>query len=1031
MAQPSFQLSKIAVCLSLFSLFTPDMLAEIDLNQTYQLIEQQAGSWFQQLDRSLPLYPQPGSVAAEIDRREALNRQQSDKARKVLAQEDANQHKDHVAMLMRNAALQNFAPSIDNQRYYELSDDLRNLVKRAGYVFDPNKGRSRSYDFILKDKYRRGRPYQVLDKKGEYKPNYVNVKGSSYPSGHTANGFGEAVLASMIFPERGKEIFSRALQYGESRTVLGAHFPTDTIASRFSQYFYKAQLLNNDEIVSHLVQFAKSVREPFDTVCRETEDALRTCLDMLDAPLSTQYEAEDHNIGYYGQIFPERTAQVVLPDNLPDTAGALLRLRFPYLNDNARRQILAADAYPSHSLANLGDFSNAENNWGLINLPASYDGPSYFYGDFATLAEPEHHLDLGNFSQYDRWTKAIQGEGRLIMNHTGILDLVGRNRFAGIIIHQGLVRLAGEHRLAGKSQISENGNLVIAEATPRLGQLSGNGTVIFEPREGFSILTLDNLSGQLNFEINTDLAHQKSDKIVVKGSDNGEFGLIVTDSGNEPQTENGKVTLVETQTGTAQFRLKDREYIDAGAFRYRLYKEDNDWVLSNRNGERVVTLTKPNEAESAQTDMSKPEADIQPTVSTETRPNENTNNKEHLVNQPSETLTVPVENPPKNDVADLGDFENQPIESPITSAISADNSSKDNVGNLAIQPTELPTTSDISTGNLPKENTSSSSNVTHQPTESANNATPSVNTPSITPQVPQVTGGLKELSARTNEGISLRQAQVLHLEQSLSGIHQRLGELKQGERSNVWVRNLNSRHKLGEMQVVPDSRTSGFTQDYHTLQVGADTALNDTLRLGAFAGTARSKIDFKGDYGSGKINSQTLGLYGTFQFNNGLYFDQIAKYERLTSQGQATAKRRYNGYTLSSEVGKVHTLGQGWTVTPQLQLAWSSLSAKENEDRLSAFYARMGVRVTKMLDLNGWTLQPYAEVNGITTKNRHSQVRVNQYVFDVASTRGRVETVLGINAAAGNHRFGVEATTTRGKHLDQPFAVQANYRYSW
>ncbi|VEH68450.1 Uncharacterised protein [Rodentibacter pneumotropicus] len=197
-----------------------------------------------------------------------------------------------------------------------------------------------------------------------------------------------------------------------------------------------------------------------------------------------------------------------MPENLPDTAGALLRLRFPYLNDNARRQILAADAYPSHSLASLGDFSNAGNNWGLINLPASYDGPSYFYEDFATLAEPEYHLDLGDFSRYDRWTKTIQGEGRLIMNHMGTVDLMGHNRFAGIVINQGIVRLAGEHRLSGESRISENGRLVIAEATPALGQLSGNGTVIFEPRDAFSILTLDNLSGQLSFVVNSDLANQ-------------------------------------------------------------------------------------------------------------------------------------------------------------------------------------------------------------------------------------------------------------------------------------------------------------------------------------------------------------------------------------------------------------------------------------------------------------------------------------------------------------------------------------------
>lgn len=265
------------------------------------------------------------------------------------------------------------------------------------------------------------------------------------------------------------------------------------------------------------------------------------------------------------------------------------------------------------------------------------------------------------------------------------LDLTANNRSilkGAIVINEQI-----ENSKNGFINLTLNDSQWLFDKNSQLTNLSlNNGEIISQLNtdKKFNYLTVNNLSGTGTFSLNTDLANQQSDKIVVKGEDSGEFGLIVTDSGNEPQTENGKVTLVETQTGTAQFRLKAREYVDAGAFRYRLYKEGNDWVLSNRNGERIVTLTKPNEAESAQTDMSKPEADIQPTVSTETPPNENTNNKEHLVNQPSETLTVPVENPPKNDVADLGDFENQPIESPITSAISADNSSKDNVGNLAI-----------------------------------------------------------------------------------------------------------------------------------------------------------------------------------------------------------------------------------------------------------------------------------------------------------------------------------------------------------
>lgn len=531
------------------------------------------------------------------------------------------------------------------------------------------------------------------------------------------------------------------------------------------------------------------------------------------------------------------------------------------------------------------------------------------------------------------------------------LDLTVNNQSVlkgAIIINEQI-----ENSNNGFINLTLNNSQWLFDKNSQLTNLSlNNGEIISQLNadKKFSHLTVSNLSGTGTFALNTDLASQQSDKIIVKGTDSGDFGLVVTDSGNEPQAENGKVTLVETQTGTAQFRLKDREYVDAGAYRYRLYKEGNDWVLSNRNGERGI----------------KPE-------------------------QPSKPV---VEETPK------------PV-APVTPTIPSDNTTQTNTAgsdNGGNSPAEISNQS-------PVVNTGNTSSLPNQPAQNPN--------------------GLKALSERTNAKISLRQAQLHHLEQSLSGLHQRLGELKQGETSNVWARHLTSRSKLGAMNTASDSRTSGFKQDYYALQVGADTPLNEVFRLGAFVGTARSNVDFNGDYGSGKLNSQAVGLYGTFQFDNGLYMDNIAKYERLTSQGQATEKRRYNGYSLSSEVGRSYALGQGWTVTPQLQLAWSHLSAKADEDRLSALYARLGVRVAKTLDVKGWALQPYAEVNGISSKHRHSQVRVNQYVFDVASTRGRIETAFGITAGKGNHRVGIEAKTTQGKHLDQPFAVQANYRYSW
>ena len=287
------------------------------------------------------------------------------------------------------------------------------------------------------------------------------------------------------------------------------------------------------------------------------------------------------------------------------------------------------------------------------------------------------------------------------------------------------------------------------------------------------------------------------------------------------------------------------------------------------------------------------------------------------------------------------------------------------------------------------------------------------------------------LSSLANAQVSLRQAQLLVVEDDLSGIHQRLGEVKNGEKGNVWVRNVNSRQKLAALST-GESETSGFKQNVHSLQVGADAAVTDSLRVGGFVGRSQANVDFNGHYGDGKVRSNSVGLYAAYLADNGIYVDNIVKYSRLHANSDHTEKRHYNAYTISSELGKRFSLANDWTITPQAQLAWTHISSQENEDSLSSVYSRIGLRVAKGFALsNGWNLQPYAEVNAITSKNRSSKIHYTNSALDVASSRGRFESAVGLNAGFANHRFGLEVSRADGKNFDKPYAIQAVYRYQW
>ena len=436
----------------------------------------------------------------------------------------------------------------------------------------------------------------------------------------------------------------------------------------------------------------------------------------------------------------------------------------------------------------------------------------------------------------------------------------------------------------------------------------------------YATLTITgNLTGSGIFNLNTNIAENKSDKIVVKGTAEGNHKIGVTNQG--ANVANGKVTLVETNGGNAAFSLTNpNNRVDLGAYQYFLTKEGNNWVLAN--SKNVVTPTPP----------------VAPVT-------------------PSKPVVTP----------------SKPAVTPSTPVVTP--------SNPVVPPAVLPST--------------------------------------------------PLLSDLANAQVSLRQAQLLLVEDDLSGIHQRLGEVKNGEKGNVWVRNVNSRQKLAALST-GESETSGFKQNVHSLQVGADAAVTDNLRVGGFVGRSQANVDFNGHYGDGKVRGNSVGLYAAYLADNGIYVDNIVKYSRLHANSNHTEKRHYNAYTISSELGKRFSLANDWTITPQAQLAWTHISSQENEDSLSSVYSRIGLRVAKGFALsNGWNLQPYAEVNAITSKNRSSKIHYTNSALDVASSRGRFESAVGLNAGFANHRFGLEVSRADGKNFDKPYAIQAVYRYQW
>lgn len=113
----------------------------------------------------------------------------------------------------------------------------------------------------------------------------------------------------------------------------------------------------------------------------------------------------------------------------------------------------------------------------------------------------------------------------------------------------------------------------------------------YMPQMQFNQLEINTLSGSGEFYLESHLAGGLSDKIVVNGQASGHFGLMINDSGYEPDTPN-RVDIVSVNSGNAQFELLNNNgIVEAGVWQYTLQHEQNNehsrWYLSNQQPQSI------------------------------------------------------------------------------------------------------------------------------------------------------------------------------------------------------------------------------------------------------------------------------------------------------------------------------------------------------------------------------------------------------------------------------------------------------------
>jgi outer membrane autotransporter protein len=518
-----------------------------------------------------------------------------------------------------------------------------------------------------------------------------------------------------------------------------------------------------------------------------------------------------------------------------------------------------------------------------------------------------------------------------VVNQGGMMESVAGTHVHFTTVNQGGLMVLGDRADASDTTLNSGGVLQLKGDGTLGGASHVEGQVNFaDPAiNGFHTLMIKGpLTGNGAFLMNTDLASLRGDRLNVLGPISGSHTLVVADSGNTPGRAEQKLMLVDGNSGRGGFTLYGQT-VDAGAYRYQLQQEGNDWYLANLAG--IDPIDQPNGEQDPQL--------------------------------------------------------------PVTPVFPVD---------------------------------------------------PAEPTPPVQPpRLPQA----QTLSKGANAAIANQAASAALISAQMNATTGHFGELRSGkDQGGLWTR------AYGTEQHLETGTSRAFDQQVNGMEIGADQALpfaGGTLYVGGLFGQGQGRQQF-GEASKGTIDSTTLGAYASYLDRSGLYIDGALKYSRLDNAIDITSnlgdkvKARYKNHAVSADlqVGKHIDLGRGWFVEPQAGLQMARISGGRytasngldvEQQAMNSVQSRVGGMFGRTLELdNGMTVKPYAKATWITEHAGDSHVKVNDAKLDSRLPGSRAEVGGGVMVAvAEKHSVYVEGEYTKGRDIEQPWAVTVGYRYNW
>ncbi|MGN6113604.1 MAG: autotransporter outer membrane beta-barrel domain-containing protein [Luteimonas sp.] len=235
----------------------------------------------------------------------------------------------------------------------------------------------------------------------------------------------------------------------------------------------------------------------------------------------------------------------------------------------------------------------------------------------------------------------------------------------------------------------------------------------------------------------------------------------------------------------------------------------------------------------------------------------------------------------------------------------------------------------------------------------------------------------------------------------------------------------------------------GFHQANSGWELGVDYRPSERLAFGVLLGKSDGSQRLGDGQGSDRLDGSTVGVYGTWTGDNGVYVDLSQRridVDALLRADGGEIRGKTTGNAFNVELGVAAWTLAGLQASPQLQYTRTRIDGFALEDGGSIFAARgatssrarLGVAFERSFASGGFTLVPYGSINAVHEFDGGYDYAVNGGLSGSTRTDGTSAMLeLGLGARKGGLSFSGGVNWTDGGAQQRVFGGQLSVRYGW